>query len=71
MSKSRAKRIEVLRTRAAFLRVRVEERGLDHPATGYDKAEMRALEWALPILEGHVSANAVLHDQLREEKNER
>jgi hypothetical protein len=65
------KRIETLAARASFLEARIAERGREHAASGYDKAEMFALRWALPILEGHVTANRILHEQLREEKDER
>ena len=64
MSKARVKRIECLRKRAEHLRGRIEERGLQDPRGSYDKAEMNALLWALPILEGHMAAHMELQRQL-------
>jgi hypothetical protein len=64
MSKSRIKRIECLKKRAEHLRKRIEERGIDDPRGSFDKAEMNALLWALPILEGHMAAHFELQRQL-------
>lgn len=36
----------------------------------YDRAELAALEWAIPILDGHVEANRILHEQLGRERDE-
>lgn len=69
MSRSRRSRIETLEKRRDHLKSRIDEadeRGYD---LSYDKKEFNALEWAIPVLEGHVSANAVLHRQLKEEKD--
>lgn len=71
MSRSRNKRIQVLRDRAEFLKKRVTDAAKTGRDLSFDKAEMRALEWVIPIAEGHLSANAVLHEQLQVEKKER
>lgn len=71
MSRSRNKRLQVLRDRAEFLKKRIDEAKRLGRDLSFDKAEMRALEWVLPIAEGHLHANAVLHEQLQAEKIER
>lgn len=71
MSASRQKRIQIIKDRAFYLRKRINEAAKEGRDLTYDKAEMRALEWAVPILEGNVEASKILHQQLREEKEER
>lgn len=67
MSRSRKTRVQTLRARLEFLRKRVVEKAEHH--SGYDRAELAALEWALPILHGHCEANRVLQEQLKGEKD--
>lgn len=69
MSLERNRRVRTLKARAEHLERRLEERG-DVPAASYDRAELSALKWAMPILEGHVQANDVLRAQLRENDND-
>ena len=69
MSRSRVKRLRTLEERAEYLDVRVREK--NGVACGYERAELAALRWALPILEGAIEANRRLHEQLREEKGRR
>lgn len=70
MSRSRNGRVETLRRRLEYLIQKVEEMHGESRAS-YFKAEIKALEWVLPIAEGHLEANRVLQEQLREEKRER
>lgn len=70
MSRSRRGRIGSLTTRAEHLRRRIEEARRVGKDMTWDKAELMALEWALPVLEGHVEANRVLHEQLAGEKKD-
>ncbi len=70
MSKSRMNRVKALKDRAEWLKIRIDEqvdRGRSR-STGFDRAEMGAILWALPILEAHIEANRILQEQLREEK---
>jgi hypothetical protein len=60
----------VLERRVAYLKDRILEFGGD-ARTSYLKAEIKALEWAMPILNGHIEANHVLQEQLFEERKER
>lgn len=65
MSRSRKAHIQSLDMRAEWLRGRIsdgEARGMN---VSFFKQELCALEWAKPILEAHIEANRVLHEQLR------
>lgn len=68
MSRSRNKRVETLKTRATHLHRRISDAAREGKELSYDKAELSALEWAIPLLEGHVEANRVLHEQLARER---
>lgn len=71
MSRSRRNRVEALRSRVDFLDKRIEDtEGKGTPAH-FDRSERSALLWALPILEAHIEANRILHEQLKEEKDAR
>ena len=47
---------------------RIRLADLEGRTLSYDRAEFSAIEWALPILEGHVEATRVLQEQLMREK---
>lgn len=68
MSRSRRARVETLRVRMEHLKERIETATLEGRVLSYDRAEFAALEWALPILEGHCEATRVLQAQLTREK---
>lgn len=70
MSRSRRARIDTLKNRAQHLRERIERGELSSNSLSYDRAEIMAITWAIPILEGHVEANRVLHEQLGQEKRD-
>jgi hypothetical protein len=65
MSRSRKHRLDVLIKRRDYLKGRIDEFASDE-RTSYMRAEVRALEWAMPILEAHIEANRILHEQLKE-----
>jgi hypothetical protein len=71
MSRSRRNRIETLKNRARFLDNRITQAEALGKDFTFDKAEISALQWAMPILEAHVEANRILHEQLKKEKDER
>ncbi len=69
MSRSRRARIDALQKRLEHLDKRITDAEKGGYILTYDKAERNALEWAMPILEGHVSANSILHNQLKEDRD--
>ncbi len=70
MSRSRSKRVETLKTRATHLHRRIALAAKEGRELSYDKAELSALEWAMPVLEAHIEANRVLHEQLGRERDD-
>lgn len=70
MSRSRVKRVDTLKARADHLERRIAEAANEGKSLSYDRAELSALQWAMPILEGHIESNRILHEQLGRERLE-
>lgn len=70
MSRSRRARVETLKARATHLHKRIALASREGKEMSYDRAELAALEWGIPVLEGHVEANRILHEQLGKERGD-
>lgn len=70
MSRSRRARVDCLKHRAEHLEERIEQAAEQGRDLTYDRAELSAIRWALPVLEAHIEANRVLHEQLGREKRD-